>query len=185
MSFILDALNKSERERRRASAPSLETPVAHASPARRSGFVSGLAAGAVVAVMAGAGWWFWSGPGEPAIPSEPLQTGTRQRSRPEPPGPRAEPVPSPATAAQSAPATGDAGVPEIVPAPDATRPDPAPRGLSLNVLSYSSDPAKRFVMINLRNYGEGDRLPDGSRILEIRSGSVLLEHDGRELELRP
>lgn len=58
----------------------------------------------------------------------------------------------------------------------AARRDRLPR-LSLNAHVHASDPDKRFVLINLERYGEGDRVATGLTVAAIFPGGVVLEDD--------
>lgn len=58
--------------------------------------------------------------------------------------------------------------------------------LTLNVLIYAEDPARRFVMINLNRYTAGDAIVDGLKVVEIAPAGVVLEgSEGRFLLPRP
>lgn len=58
----------------------------------------------------------------------------------------------------------------------AARRDRLPR-LALNAHVHASDPDKRFVLINLERYGEGDRVAPGLTVAAIFPGGVVLEDD--------
>lgn len=201
MSFILDALKKSEKERQREAVPAIgDLPVVvhqeHAS-AWTVTLIAGL--GVAVAALAVA-WWRASAP-------EPVATTT---SVPTPVSPAAEPTP-PAVARSAAPtdtrslaseaarvvdpgiqppanttttgggATRTAGVmtagpPSITDARSAGLPVPE---LVLELLVYSDDPAKRFVYINSAKYAEGDALPEGPELVEITTEGAILSYRGQ------
>jgi len=188
MSYILDALNKSERERNRDRTPALSTPV-RLERSRRAGRAAWLGAGsAVVAALALAVWW--------GLPAGSM-TGAGQRAGV--PG-GIQPAPQPESGRSAAASAGGsaAAAPESGEAPqDRTRRalqtgdgDPPtatarPGGLTLNVLSYSQDPARRFAMIDQRIVRESDSLGGGVRVKRITPLAVVLEIDGREVTLRP
>ena len=49
---------------------------------------------------------------------------------------------------------------------------------AINVHVWSEDPARRFVLINLKRHEEGDALGDGMAIAEIVPDGVVVEIDG-------
>jgi general secretion pathway protein B len=50
--------------------------------------------------------------------------------------------------------------------------------LHLDIHVYSEIPAERFVFINMTKYREQSRLEEGPRVLEITAEGVILEHEG-------
>jgi general secretion pathway protein B len=78
------------------------------------------------------------------------------------------------------------------PAPAATSPAPqqAPveepiPGLTVNVVAYSEEPARRFVMINLKSYKEGERTAEGAVVEEIQPDGAVVSYKGRRVRLHP
>lgn len=57
--------------------------------------------------------------------------------------------------------------------------------LNVDVLVYSDNPAARFVLINMRRFGEGDVIVPGTYILEISATEVIINHRGSRLRLTP
>lgn len=55
--------------------------------------------------------------------------------------------------------------------------------ISMDVHVYNEEPARRWVMVGGRRYGEGDSLPAGPRIAEIVSDGVILEHGGERVRV--
>ncbi len=55
--------------------------------------------------------------------------------------------------------------------------------ISMDVHVYNEEPARRWVMVGGRRYGEGDVLPAGPRIAEIVSDGVILEHGGERVRV--
>lgn len=53
--------------------------------------------------------------------------------------------------------------------------------LSIDVHVYNGDPAKRWVMIDLRKYLEGQTIEAGPRIVEIRQNGVVFDWLGRQV----
>lgn len=118
MSLILEALKKSEAERRLGRAPDLLTP-ARAAPPRRPAWLAGFALGLALALLAVAlaAWWFWPAP----APSGAIE-GQEEASG------RIAPVPE-GRAAQEAPVPirRSPRPQRIESAPPAVAPAPAPR----------------------------------------------------------
>lgn len=50
--------------------------------------------------------------------------------------------------------------------------------LQVNVHVFAEDPAARFVLINLKRFREGDRLPNGARLAAITPDGMILELNG-------
>jgi general secretion pathway protein B len=125
-------------------------------------------------------------PGAPkpqAAPAAAVQAAARETA-----APAAAPPSSPAQVATAAPpgATSPA-------APGAsTAPAPTAQNLQLmpdsyraefpqftvNVHSYSDDPARRFVLIDGKQYHEGDTLPQGPHIVAIVPEGIVLDWKG-------
>jgi hypothetical protein len=86
-----------------------------------------------------------------------------------------------------------APVVKAVPAPPAQPPKPLhemPSGfvanlpsLSIDIHSYDKRPAKRYVLINMEKYREGDYVSEGPRVLEILPQGAVLEHMGERFVL--
>lgn len=203
MSFILDALKKSEKERQREAVPAIgDLPVVvrqeHAS-AWTVTLIAGLGLAAAALAVA---WWRASTP-------EPVATTTRVAT---PVSPAAEPTPPPvarsaaptetrslaseasrvaearvrprpaASTTPSGGATRTAGVITTGPMSitDARSAGLAVPELVLELLVYSDDPAKRFVYINSGKYVEGDALPEGPELVEITTEGAILSYRGQD-----
>ena len=63
--------------------------------------------------------------------------------------------------------------------------DAAKSSLAINVVSYSSDPDKRFVMINGDLFREGEFVKAGIKVEEIRQDDVVLNSRGEKIVRRP
>lgn len=57
--------------------------------------------------------------------------------------------------------------------------------MELNVISYSEDPKRRFVMIDLQMYREGQRVKAGPRLEQIHADGAVLSYAGKRFMLRP
>jgi general secretion pathway protein B len=55
--------------------------------------------------------------------------------------------------------------------------------MRLDLHVYDTDPAKRFVFINMRKLREGESLPDGVRVDEITQGGAKLSYRGTQFAL--
>lgn len=137
---------------------------------------------------------------EPAQPAPVLETADedpapapRQKVAPE-----ARPyVPAPPVKVRQSPVTTDAQVqhmPETRAIPPAASPADAPGVPGWNELSlefrsgfnpphidvhvYSEDPSRRFILVELKKYREGDVLPSGAQLEEILPGSIQLYYQG-------
>jgi general secretion pathway protein B len=52
--------------------------------------------------------------------------------------------------------------------------------MKISMFAYSKNPAERFVIIDMRKYRAGDRLPGGILLLNIQAENLLLELDGQK-----
>lgn len=205
MSFILDALRKSENERRRHTPPELADVRVTPTRQHRSPWV------AVVAALLGANvillaifWFGWYRNSD----SVPASNGERATSTAVPKtGPgigataenlrvrnlskeaeRSRTVPSSAAqrsgnaapVAESEPtprrASAYGNLPTMYEAIVAGIVSVPPLHLDIHV--YSSSPAERFVFINMGKYREGDRLQEGPAVEEITASGVVMIHQG-------
>lgn len=186
MSYILEALKKSERERQRGNIATLQTS-SQIVLSHRSlwiGFLIGVVALSAVAATA----WFvrlqltGSTVVSPSASPEP----SRQESR-APPAPQQT---------QTSSAVAGSGTAAPAKAPDSAQRvdsidqlDAAARarvaGLSLNVVSYSEVPARRFIMVNQRIVHESETIGDGVVVKRILPNGALLDVGKYEIELRP
>ncbi|MCU7798208.1 MAG: general secretion pathway protein GspB [Candidatus Thiodiazotropha sp. (ex Myrtea spinifera)] len=55
--------------------------------------------------------------------------------------------------------------------------------LNIDIHSFDQRPAKRYVLINLEKYREGDYLAEGPLLLEVLADGVILEHLGERFIL--
>lgn len=194
MSYILDALKKVERDRRRAHVPSLATM--HAVPVERRPVWPWIAGGALALNVLGFAVVLALRPSPmPTVPPPPVVA------------PAAPVVQKPAPAATDTAAPSAVG-PVVPPAVSVTPESPAvptrapiaverpraaarradaperPAPLKLEVLIYSDQPESRAAYINGQRYVEGQRV-DGRALLEaITSDSVVLVADGKRIILK-
>ena len=55
--------------------------------------------------------------------------------------------------------------------------------MRLDLHVYDTDPAKRFVFINMRKLREGESLPDGVRVDEITQAGAKFSYRGTQFTL--
>ncbi len=209
MSLILEALRKSEAERRRGSAPDLlqADVIVPAAPARRGRLV--YLALSLLLVL-GLLWWSF-GPQQDVAPDAapapvhaeatgaPTVTATLPPAsgRPLAPVPRLEPAPLPEPAPEppSAPPTSTPAPPPapILPPPPSAKPaEPVALGtlpagdrkalppLQLSMHLWNDDPARRVAILDGQRVVEGDRVGEAV-VAEIRRDGVLLDWRGRRI----
>ncbi len=201
MSFILDALKKSETERQnRAGAGISITPRAR-QKTQLPGWAIALMGTLGLAVI-GLGWAWWQAQqpappaGEAAVldrivaapaggPVRDLAAEARAlTAKPEAAPPtRAAQTASAEPQPESAPAPRSAAAAAVAPATLPTRADLTAQGITLPEMNldihvYSSTKTERFVFINSSKYREGERLRDGPRVQEITADGVILSHQG-------
>ncbi|HEX6999427.1 MAG TPA: general secretion pathway protein GspB [Gammaproteobacteria bacterium] len=209
MSFILDALRKSESERQRSAVPG----IAHAPLAvpRQSlpGWALAVMAllGASVVAMAGA-WWL----GRPEAPAPDATFAEAPAAGPPPQARAPAPQPAPSQPAATRPAPAPVSSP-LRTAAAAARPTPRPgpteepaspppvriiegplpsaaeleaRGVALpdlNLELHAYSESNRYVFINGKMYREGDTLREGPEVVAIQPRGVVLRHDGTDFLL--
>lgn len=208
MSFILDALRKSEHERQRGALPGV-AQIPYALPHARLPLWVPAAIGALavaLAVMASA-WWYTARPARAGgermtasaaapqaaaaavapAPKRTVDSGPQEAARvasaaqPAASAPSAaerEPV---ATAATAATATTAATA--ALPTASALAAAGVVPPLLLQLIVYDDDAAKRWVMINGQRYSEGALLSEGPELVQIANRSVVLRLQGRDFRL--
>lgn len=212
MSFILDALRKSDAERQRAVAPGLADVRYAIRRSRRNIWLPILVVVLAANVVFMGVQWFGRGGKGPATPPE-LAVSSPSAS--------GQPVAAPTSAIEPAPATdirplareAEFGEPPLEPSVDsefvaapapATPPKPSrilasddlPTAeqligsgsldipiLNLDLHVYSAKAADRFVVINTRKYKEGGRLTEGPTVESITRDGVILANQGRRFTL--
>lgn len=194
MSFILDALKKSETERQQsAGAEFAAVPVAAGPPAAPR-WLWVLAALLVVNVAVLLGLLLRPAPeptgtptlaettppaGSDAAPSFAERVITARENRPAVPEPTTTEPPRPAqspAAEQPTPAPSGTAIPtfsELRARGDLTLGD-----LHLDIHVYSNEPEDRFVFVNMTKHREGSTLAEGPVLREITHDGVILEHQG-------
>lgn len=207
MSYILDALRKSDHQRQLGATPTLQaSPAVASGPARPGPAPNGWLLAAAVGGLVGAGilaGWLISG---------------KQAPGPALPGPMASPQPTggaaPAQRASSAPLQADApsaldhaqapartNTPVRAPAPPvavvSADPVAEPKAAEAQGLPplmareigdvtiafhvYSGNPADRRVMIDNTMLRQGETLPSGMKVEEITPDGVVLVFEGQRV----
>jgi len=209
VSYILDALKRSEQERRRAEAATVENIVAQPPPARRR-WPTALAAIVVAINLAVLAWQFWPRQPQPAPDAPPPAAPTPPTPQPalaqlagserQTPVPIMSAAPAPSGRPGTPPAAERANPPPsepAVPAPAANAPAPTTDdppalaelpesfrrqlpALNVNVHVYAEQPSARFVLIDMRRFAEGAQLPNGMYLRRITPNGLVLEYQGRE-----
>jgi type IV secretory pathway VirB10-like protein len=201
VSYILDALKKSEVENDPAAAASLALAQQRESARNRT-----IAALIVVALLANAAVLLWIFRPDPGVPQEPVGPSVAA-SKAEPlavPGQRTEPAapPQPEVSAPGKIATTDVPVINAPPPPPPAR-EPAPRpparirtqladlpsdpksrfpGLAFSTHVYAEDAVLRAVVANGTRLQEGDRLNEVT-VEEITEDGVIVAFENYLVEI--
>ncbi len=213
MSFILDALRKSEHERQRAAMPGI-AQVPFGLPRREmpAWAIAVIVALAIAVLALGGAWWGSTkqeAGSEPPVRTEiPLTLPPAAvATAPAPPATESPVEPSTAVNDRAPPAPSlrraDTTSPTVARDAETTEPEPAadertlpsaealaaegvalPR-LRLELHAYSARPADRFVFINGTKYLEGATLAEGPRIATIAPNGAVLVYLGRRFLLAP
>jgi len=197
VSYILDALKRSERSRQlhRPLAYRSEPPSAPAVPmALAIPMVSALVIAAVVAVF----WWRASVPDSDSGPSGPAEavqstatSGTHAGSSLQSVAGRVATAHVSKRSAGAAEATtqsqpgsgrGAAGPIPLLSAMPTAFQDRLPP-MEVNIHVYSPDPAQCILYINNRSYGPGDEVTGGAVLEEVVPDGVVLRYDGQQFRL--
>ena len=192
MSFILDALKKSETERQQQSPAefsSVPTSSGSPNPAKWL-WMLGVLLLVNFAVLIGI--LMKPTPTETALP---LETGTTPAqeisgnfeeqvavamdNRVEQEAPQPAPVTT-VTTAPAQPRTSNTSV-AVIPTIDQLRLEGSLQiaEMHVDIHVFSEIPAERFVFINMNKHREGSRTAEGPVVREIRTDGVVLEHQGR------
>lgn len=201
MSFILDALRKSESERQQSAVPGISDVPAVVHSTRIPKWTAGVIAtlSAVILVL-GWAWWHSTDSGEAEVadirPNAQLprtqavaaaaRSGVvRDLAR----EPLSEVTSRPASASLLTQPVRESTSPTMVIGPwtiaelratGMVLPD-----LTLELLVYSATASERFVRINSASYREGEVLSEGPRVLTITAEGVILDYRDRSFLLAP
>lgn len=208
MSLILEALRKSEAERRRDRAPDLRLELPPV-PRRRAPTGRPLLwLGAIALVVLALALWLALRGRAPVVASAPPASASATRPTAETPRlaaplPQVVARPTPASTAipiAATPATPSAAAPPsppspaaVAPPPPAPAPTPAPDAIpdiastglppvKLSMHMWDADPARRFVILDGQRMGEGDHNGALSVVAIDRKG-VVIERDGQRARI--
>lgn len=209
MSYILDALRKSDRERSLGSIRKLETPERTVGAPVSIAVVVLVTVLLMLVMMLAAGGWFYRDALQALLVADSPRPGFESRSpltlgQPESdmvvdstvvldPEPVPEPTLRPETRLEPAPEA--AGV--QAPVGEVRQDEPVDRArlpagvlaslppLKISVLSYSEQDERRFAMIDERIYREGDPLPGGLRVERILRDRILLSGPSGRFHIKP
>ena len=205
MSFILDALRKSENERQQAAVPGISDVPAVVQRNKIPGWLLGIIAGLAACVVV-LGWAWFAG------------IGTGNQSPVASTATEVERVDSGAFSDRSSAISGEvrnlareARQPAAAAQPSATPPTPMSSAepqaiaaantgpiltmdqllsagaelpeLNLELHVFSASPADRFVFINSSKYLEGESLPEGPRLVAITEEGVVMNHQNQSFLL--
>ena len=199
MSLILEALKKAERQHKLGDVPSISAqPVENRSSGMRG--LGWFLLILLACVMLGLGLYL-GGLGRTPVPqAEPTLAPLQESAAPVVSTP---PVQSPPVQLPLEPAAVEAEAitqaPQPQPAVESRPPPPPPPArplselpsgfvanlpsLNIDIHSYDQRAAKRYVLINLNKYREGDYLAEGPQLIEIVPAGVVLEHLGERFIL--
>jgi general secretion pathway protein B len=201
MSFILDALRKSENERQRNQKPGMATMQAQ-NMRKGSGIwvplvalLIGINLSLVVVMwLLGDDKQTVTAPPEtqettaPQVSTSTRSSGRRLSEELSPAGNALTTSPQENTSVATdmqvdAPTSGytesaDEGIPTLAELMLANTISIAPLHLDIHV--YSETPSERFVFINMSRYNEGGTLSEGPKVVRISKGGVVLRHQGQE-----
>jgi general secretion pathway protein B len=185
VSYILDALKKSEAERSRGAVPTLLTPP-------QTSFRSSIIGwGVVVALIVNAGlfgaWLYWPRNGSSPVVSAPaaaqVATPTVASSvapastNPTGPDAASPPLEYPVlpSSSNAAPPPANTRAPDV----DVANDTGGTADVSFSTHVYATDPSMRAVTMNGKRFVEGDTIRPGIRIREITETGVILDVNGR------
>jgi general secretion pathway protein B len=213
MSFILDALKKSENDRQRASGPALfEVRVA---PPRSRFPIWAIAVGVLQVVNLGVVAWLVRRTNPPASALAQTPVPTPAPSAPAPAAPPVAALAAPASvtfsrradeqdevpdegfvsddyAPAEEPALGNSPTPSVqrgtvagLPSYEKARQDAGGRipELRMDMHVFSPKPQDRFVFVNMRKLKEGEALPEGVRVENITNDGAILSYQGSKFTL--
>lgn len=179
MSYILDALNKSEQQRSRKKTPGLASLQEDGASEAKGGFGFLIALLALAAVSA-AGFYYFRADSRP---SEPLSSQAENfvvADEPETTA-QAENIVSPIQSQRPRPFT--VPKPSAPSQTDMSEQPSAPPALNITTHIYASDADLRLVNINGIERREGDIIGPSHRLIEITELGVRLEYRGDRYNL--
>jgi general secretion pathway protein B len=122
---------------------------------------------------------------QPNLPTTPPQAQAVIQAQAEIPPPQAKEIDQPPVVV-SEPAPTPIPAPTQAPKPLHEMPSGFVANLpsmSIDIHSYDKQPTKRYVLINMEKYREGDYLAEGPRVVEILPQGAVMEHMGERFIL--
>lgn len=176
MSYILDALRKSDQQRQHGAVPTLLTAQATAAAPKRSAFLFyGLLAAVLVGVGIAIGWLRPWQP-EPVAPAaKPIATRSPE-SDPRQTVPTPLPEPGQPVGTDPVDVAQEQRVMTLAELPLSIQQE-IPR-MSVSVHAYSSEPRNRLVGINERTLREGGDVAPGLRLEQITPDGMIFSYKG-------
>lgn len=207
MSFILDALRKSETERQQQAGGEFSNVPSSSKTSQSHKWLWILALLLLVNVVVLLGILLRpdaapdavpadAAPAEPAPPASPPPLADAGQAKPSfeervALAKQNQPAPEPAAAQTAAPAAASPA-PASLPAERRRSQDRLMTldelrlagsiqlpALHVDIHVYADDPAERFVFINMNKHREGSRLDEGPVVTEIKPEGVVLRHQGQ------
>lgn len=187
MSYLLEALRKSDRERRQSEEPALASIHLQQrfGPRRGQRRWLGATAAFVLVLLAAGTWWVWQN-GVVALPKLTFASRPESAAKPE-----AHAAAETATASKAA-APSAVATQSLQHAPAATEPPdeatlptlgnlPATvrnriPALRFSLHAYSDDPSRRSMVVNDRVVHEGDRIADNLTLVKITADGAVLRY---------
>jgi hypothetical protein len=201
VSFILDALRKSENDRQRQASPNVSVTATGSNRGWQPGWIALALTGVGAALLAVTiVWWFLaptttatknsaaavSQPSPSAGSTEPGVRNLAQEARRNTTEVSAEPTSS--ASLRDAVSTPPPAIPSSRGDVPLTVTEAMASGISLPSLNldihvFAPQPTERFVFINARKYRENEQLREGPTVKEITSDGVILTFQGKRLLL--
>jgi general secretion pathway protein B len=209
MSFILDALKKSEAERNRQSGPVL-MDVRIAPPRRRLPVWALVLTGVLIANLAFLVYVLSRGSSAPpafpapapvssaaatpaaaapaavpsAVPAPSLPVAAPQATSPLDAGPLTAPASRMSPDDRPAVASSDADIADLPTSEDLKLSGTSVPEFRLSLLAYDAVPANRYVLMNSAKLREGDGTPEGATVVRIMATGVVLSWHGQRFILK-
>ncbi len=193
MSYILEALKKSERERQQGQTPDLyavhgEAPGFERAIPHRPRLLLWAGLCTLIAALGGGFLWYGGGtttdnPGESPLKTELVAPAVPPAAAMEA---NAEPevAPDPAEKPPVLPAAESAAPPATAPAKGRITIRPELPTLRFSGHTYSEERSRRMIMVNNRIVREGDWIDTNIRLEEITWEGVILDHQGVQLKVK-
>ena len=208
MSLILEALRKSEAERRRGNTPDVAMELPPAPLRTRNATPAWLWPALVAAIVVVALAWWLAGRRDDAAATAPAVDAVAVEPAPVASAPAVvprTPFAAPAVTEAAPVATTETPQRDTIAAPIAARPQPTPTaarevpppqppiplpaapmatatsmaGVKLSMHMWDASADKRFVILNGQRMGEGDRNGD-VQVVAIERDGVVVERDGQQ-----